>query len=78
MVESEKVSFLSIDLNCLLPEKKSLEYFWDKLVSGGIIILDDYGFSGHENQKISHDEFAKEKNLIIYTSPTGQGILIKP
>jgi len=77
-VDIEKVSFLSIDMNTVTPEADALEFFWPKLVSGGIIVFDDYGFPGHENQKKSHDIFAASKNLLIYTSPTGQGILIKP
>jgi O-methyltransferase len=77
-VNIDKVSFMSIDMNTVAPEAAALEFFWPKLVSGGIIIFDDYGFPGHENQKISHDAFAASKNLLIYTSPTGQGILIKP
>jgi O-methyltransferase len=73
----DNVAFVSIDFNCVKPEKDALEFIWDKVVDGGIIIFDDYGFPGHQNQKLSHDNFAKEKNCLIYTSPTGQGILIK-
>jgi hypothetical protein len=77
-VDIDKVSFLSIDMNSMILEKEALQFFWPKLVSGGIIIFDDYGFPGHESQKESHDAFAAANNLLIYTSPTGQGILIKP
>jgi len=77
-INIDKVSFLSIDMNTIIPEKEALEYFWPKMVSGGIVVFDDYGFPGHELQKESHDKFASENNLLIYTSPTGQGILIKP
>ena len=44
---------------------------------GGFGLFDDYGFPGHIDQKNSHDKFAKENNSLIYTCPTGQGILIK-
>lgn len=77
-IKIKEISFMSIDLNSTIPEKEALEYFWPKITNGGIIIFDDYGFPGHESQKESHDEFAAKNNLIIYTSPTGQGILIKP
>lgn len=77
-LDIDKVSFISIDMNTTIPESEALEFFWPKLVSGVIIVFDDYGFPGHENQKKSHDSFAASKNLLIYTSPTGQGILIKP
>lgn len=76
-INTERVSFCSIDFNCVEPESQALEYIWDKLVKGGIIIFDDYGFPGHHNQKNSHDKFAEDKGCLIYTCPTGQGILIK-
>lgn len=77
LVNSKKFAFASIDLNCENPETESLKFVWDKMTTGGIIIFDDYAFPGHEDQKIAHDKFVKEKNCVIYTSPTGQGILLK-
>lgn len=76
-VITDKVSFVSIDFNCVEPESQALEFIWDRVVKGGIIIFDDYAFPGHDPQKLSHDKFAQEKGCLIYTSPTGQGILIK-
>jgi O-methyltransferase len=78
-VKSEKISFLSIDMNCVEPEVKALEHFWDKMVSGGIIILDDYGYANSTNdQKQAHDQFAKSKGIMVLTLPTCQGLIIKP
>lgn len=74
---TDKVSFVSIDFNCVEPEAAALHFIWDKVVKGGIIIFDDYGFPGHDPQKEAHDKFAEEKGCLIYNSPTGQGILIK-
>ena len=76
-LKTEKVCFVSIDFNCVEPESAALEFIWDKLVKGGIIIFDDYGFPGHQYQKNAHDKFAEKHNCLIYTCPTGQGILIK-
>jgi O-methyltransferase len=78
-VESKRVSYLSIDMNCVAPEIAALEFFWDKIVSGGVIILDDYGYANSTNdQKKAHDAFAKRKNIEILTLPTCQGFIIKP
>lgn len=76
-IKSDKVCFVSIDFNCVEPEREALKFIWNKLIKGGIIIFDDYAFPGHHNQKNSHDKFAEENNCLIYTCPTGQGILIK-
>jgi O-methyltransferase len=76
-VNIEKVAYLSIDMNCAEPERAALEFFWPKLVSGGIVILDDYVFSGRELQQKSADEFAKLMGVKILSLPTGQGIILK-
>jgi O-methyltransferase len=77
-VDSQKICYLSIDMNVTEPEIAAVNYFWDCIVPGGVIILDDYGFSHHINQKLAFDNLAKEKDVQILTLPTGQGIIIKP
>lgn len=74
---SENIAYLSIDMNCVEPEIAAVNYFWDKIVPGGVIILDDYGFKIHIEQKIAFDKFAKKNNVQILQLPTGQGIIFK-
>jgi hypothetical protein len=76
--KGNKVAYLSIDMNCVIPEVEALNFFWDKMVKGGVIILDDYGYPGCSNQKQAHDEFAKSKGVEVLSLPTCQGIIIKP
>jgi hypothetical protein len=64
-------------MNCVQPEIAAANYFWDKLVVGGVMILDDYGFYLHIEQKKAFDLFAIEKRQDILSLPTGQGIIIK-
>lgn len=75
--DARKICYLSIDMNVVAPEIAAINYFWDKVVKGGVVILDDYGFPQHINQKNAFDEFAKSKNAAILTLPTGQGIIFK-
>jgi O-methyltransferase len=77
-VDTNKVAYLCLDMNCVLPEIAALDFFWDKIVSGGIIIFDDYGYADSSNeQKLAHDAFALSKNTEILSLPTCQGMLIK-
>src|SRR5882672_9464938 len=55
-VAIDRVSYLSIDMNIAYPERKAIEFFWPKLSSGAIVILDDYGFTPYVEQKQSMDE----------------------
>jgi hypothetical protein len=77
-VEIESVAFLSIDMNCVTPEISAVRFFWPRIVAGGIIVLDDYGFSLHKEQKAAFDGLAKELNVSILCLPTGQGLIFKP
>jgi hypothetical protein len=75
-VEIDKVAYLSIDMNIPLPEIAALKHFWPKLVTGGIVVFDDYGFS--KLQRDALDELTAQWGLKIWLLPTGQGILLKP
>lgn len=77
-VQSDKICFLSIDMNCVYPEIEAIKYFWDKIVPGGVIILDDYGYGNlYLDQKNAHDAFARSKGIEILSLPTCQGLIIK-
>ena len=77
-VTTSKVAYLSIDMNNVKPEIAAAEYFWDKLVSGAMIVLDDYGWRAHIEQKMAFDKFAQNKGAKILSLPTGQELIIKP
>lgn len=77
MIPTQKVAFVSLDMNCTMPEIKAAEYFWDRLVPGGVILLDDYAQKLHSEQQIAFDHFAKCHGVDVLTLPTGQGLIIK-
>jgi hypothetical protein len=77
-VDVDKVAYLSIDMNVAFPEIKALEHFWERLVPGAIVVLDDYGFAGHQVQYDAVNAFAAKRGVPVYTSPTGQGLIIRP
>lgn len=76
-VEADRVAFLSIDMNNAAPEIAAAEFFWPRLSPGAPIVLDDYGWSEHAEQKQAFDEFAKRHSVVILSLPTGQGLIIK-
>lgn len=58
-----KISLLHIDVDVYEPTKFILSHLWEKLVSGGILMLDDYGTVAGETKAV--DEFFKDKNILI-------------
>ena len=77
-VKADRVAYLSIDMNIALPEIAAARHFWPKIVPGGVILLDDYNWLPHVNQKRAFDALAAEWNVPILGLPTGQGVIVKP
>lgn len=77
-IRLDRVSYISIDMNNATAEIAAIEYLWDRLVFGGVVVLDDYAY-GPEfmNQKHAWDVFAATRNIEILTLPTGQGLILK-
>ena len=71
------LSWLHIDLNVYKPTIDVLNFFYKKLLVGGIILLDDYNHLSYEPTKINKDKFFKNKKGQFISFPTGQAIFIK-
>jgi len=77
-VTAEHIAFLHLDMNCAEPEVAALRHFWDRISTGGVVLLDDYGYVGYGAQKVAMDRLAPELGVPIATLPTGQGLILKP
>jgi len=73
----EKIAFAHIDLNQPIPEAGALELLIPRLVSGGVIVFDDYGWWGYSAQKIALDPIIEEHGCSVLELPTGQALLVK-
>lgn len=73
----EKIAFMHIDMNAEKAEIAALDALFDKMVPGGILVLDDFGWEFSRNQAIAELRFMKERGLPILELPTGQGVVIK-
>ena len=75
--EAGMVAFLHIDMNCALPEQKALEFFWDRLSPGAVVLFDDFAYTGYEHQRRALAAVAAARGREILSLPTGQGLLIR-
>lgn len=76
-IKTDKIAFAHIDLNCAPPEVEALNYLWNKLIRGALVLLDDYAYHGYHHQKFAIDNFSKEKGVYVASLPTGQGLMIR-
>ena len=77
-VKSSKYSFVHIDVDLYQPTIDSLNYFWNLLVIGGVIVIDDYGSSQFPGATKAVDDFLKNKKIFqFYKVPMGSCFIIK-
>jgi len=70
-------SFVHIDSDLYESTLAGCEYFYEYMVSGGIILVDDYGFLSCPGAKEAVDEFFQDKPEEPIYSPSGQCFIVK-
>ena len=79
LVESapERIAFLHLDINAGAAEIGALEVLFDRVVDGGLVLMDDYG--RRENAELHHalNTWMTAHAHPILELPTGQGLVIK-
>jgi len=72
-----QIAFLHVDLNSPAAELAALEALFDRVVSGGYVVFDDYGWFAARKQKDAIDGFFTPRGYHVLELPTGQGLVIK-
>lgn len=73
----ESIVWLHIDLNSAAPTLAALDFFWDRLESGGVILFDDYNWIGYEDTKKVILDWLSTRAGTLLPLPTGQAIIFK-
>lgn len=74
----EAIAFMHIDLNNSTAEIGALDALYDRIVPGGIIVFDDFGWQAAHAQHRAEMNWFHARGLTVLPSPTGQGIFVKP
>ncbi len=68
-----KISILYLDMDLAKPTYDALNYFWDRITIGGIVVFDEYA-SHQWSESLGVDKFLHEKKITIksldYNAPT--------
>jgi len=76
-ISNKKYSFAHIDVDLYQPTLESINYFYNRMVVGGMIVCDDYGFNTCPGAYKAMKEFFSDKTESIIHLTTGQGVVIK-
>lgn len=78
LFERRPVRFLHVDVDMYEPTKASLEFFWDSVIPGGCIVIDDYNHAVFEGATRAVDEFLSTRTpSLFYSVPFGSAYIIK-
>ena len=75
--ENNKYKFVHIDVDLYQPTFDTLNYIYDKVVKGGIIITDDYRSSFFPGNQKAWEKYFNSKNIRSLSLPSGQAVVIK-
>lgn len=64
-LEDEEFCFCYVDCDTYQAAKAAIEFFWPRLVPGGLLVFDDYGWEPCAGIKKAVDDFFPKTNLLI-------------
>ncbi len=76
-VADRQFRVVHIDVDLYEPTRDSLEFFYPRLVRGGVIVMDDYGFATCPGASRAAQEFAGHRGVGVLHLATGQGVIMK-
>jgi hypothetical protein len=72
-----RIAFAQIDLNDAAAEVACLEALHERIVPGGMLVLDDYGFARYRESHLREKEFFARRGTQVLELPTGQGLVVR-
>ena len=77
LVEDQLFRFCHIDVDVYNSAKDIFEWVWDRMIIGGIVVFDDYGFITCQGVTKYVNELRENKDNIFIHNLNGHGVFIK-
>lgn len=77
VVSELRFRMVHIDVDLHAPTLGCLQFFYPRMNTGGVILLDDYGSLICPGAKLAVDQFMQDKPEPVTLMTTGQGLIIK-
>jgi O-methyltransferase len=75
VLDDTQFCFVHLDVDLYESTKQCLEYFWPRLIPGGVVISHDYSIL--EGVRNAFAEFSADKRENVIEMPTTQCMMIK-
>ncbi len=77
LIKDDSFRFCHIDVDVYQSAKDIVEWLWSKLVVGGVIVFDDYGFRGCAGVTSFVNEQRTKKDRIVVHNLNGHAVMVK-
>jgi O-methyltransferase len=77
ILTEQKFGFCHIDVDVYDSAKDIVDWIWDRMIIGGIIVFDDYGFHSCDGVTRYVNEIKNERNKLVIHNLNGHAILVK-
>jgi O-methyltransferase len=74
-MENLSFAFVHIDVDLYAPTLAAFEFFYPRLVRGGVMVCDDYGFVSCPGARKAVDEFFANRKDVPIELPSGQALI---
>lgn len=76
-IEGLRFRFCHIDVDVYQSAKDIVDWIWDRIVPGGIVVYDDYGFHGCDGITKYVEEQMKLKDRLVIHNLNGHAVILK-
>jgi O-methyltransferase len=76
-IKDSEFRFCHIDVDVYQSAKDTVNWIWDKMVRGGIIVFDDYGFVGCDGITKYVEEIMSYNDRIVLHNLNGHAVIVK-
>jgi O-methyltransferase len=76
-LEGERVAFAHVDVDIYRSVRDCCDFLYPRLVGGGVLVFDDYGFPSCPGARAAVDGFFADKPECPLVLPTGQAVVTK-
>jgi O-methyltransferase len=74
---ASRFRFAHIDVDVYDSARDSFLWIWDRLVPGGVVVFDDYGFHDCEGVTRFVNEAARRPDALFFHNVNGHGVIVK-
>ncbi len=72
-----RFAFVHVDVDLYQPTRDAIDFFYPRLLPGGILLFDDYGFMTCPGARRAVDEHRRSSSDAFIRLPTGQAFLTR-